>query len=316
MRRGILFVILAISVAFSGTISGELIYPDGGFGLYIVVAVSKTELAESIAVHGSSFDIADFLLSLPRDELFMPGSYSIEGDFHDGVAYTVFGFKPEGMELAPGTPMGVSPMDVFTTGGNARDVPVELATEATIGGHITYPGDFPGCKVNVYDNMSGSPVLDGTYTVHDVDYSLTLPSGFKTLEFYIDENGNGQWDPELLESGAYYTDLSGEGFGPFVFVGGGGRFRTGVDVALPPSAIMESKSAQRCDFSVENNRISYDISGEGEIYIYDIGGKLVNSFQISGKGAIDISKNLPTGVYLIRIGAPEIEKSTKISIIR
>jgi len=316
MRKVALAISIMTVIAFAGTISGELIYPDGGFGLYIVVAVSKTELAESIAVHGSSFDIADFLLSLPRDELFMPGPYSIEGDFHDGVAYTVFGFKPEGMELAPGTPMGMSPMDVFTTGGNARDVPVELATEATIGGHISYPGDFPGCKVNVYDNMSGSPVLDGTYTVHDVDYNLTLPSGFKTLEFYIDENDNAQWDPELLESGAYYTDFSPDGFGPFVFAGGGGRFRTGVDVALPPSAVMEGKTAQKCEFSIEDNRIFYNVSGEGEIYIYDIGGKLVKSLQVSGRSAVDVSKNLPTGVYLICLRAPEIEKSAKISIVK
>ncbi len=316
MKKIALITLSLVVVAIGGTISGELIYPDGGFGFYIVVAVSKTELAESIAVHGSSFDIASFLLSMPRDELFMPGPYSIEGDFRDDVAYTVFGFKPESMEIPPGTPMGMSPVDVFTFGGVARDVDVELATEATIGGHISYPGDFPGCKVNVYNVMGGSAVLEGTYTVHETDYALTLPSGFKTLEFYIDENGNDQWDPDQLESGAYYTDLSGEGFGPFVFVGGGGRFRTGVDVVLPPSAVMESKTEQKCEFSIDDNNILYGIAGEGEIYIYDLGGKLINSFQVFGDGAIKIPENLPTGVYLIRLTAPGIEKSAKISVVK
>ena len=314
MKNAILMALLFGTVAFAGTISGELIYPDGGWGFYIVIAVSKTELAESIAVHGSSFDIAGFLLSMPRDELIMPGPYSIEGDFHDGTAYTVFGFKPEGMEITPGTPMGMSPMDVFTTGGNARDVPVELATQATIGGEISYPGDFPGCKVNVYDVMSGSAVLETTCVVTETDYHLTLPSGFKTLEFYIDQNDNNQWDPGELEPGAYYTDLSGNGFGPFVFVGGGGRFATGVDVVLPPAAVMEKSTGVRAKIWCAGNTLRFRGAG-GKIQIYDLRGRLIFETGTRGDGSIDLSA-LSAGVYYVRMNSADGMVTKKITLVR
>ncbi|RKZ33327.1 hypothetical protein DRQ33_04425 [bacterium] len=300
MRR-IIFIVLILSFSlFAGTISGELIYPDGGFGLYIVMAVGSDELAEFMG-GADTLDPAEFFMSLPRAELFSPGEFEITGEFTDGVAYTLFGVKIEGTQPASGDPMGLCPEDIFTTGGDARGAIVELQPEGVIGGEITYMGIFPGCKVNVYDMMSGEADLESTYIIDELEYSITVPAGFKTLEFYIDDNGNNQWDPEELEAGAYYMDTSPDGWGPVVFAGGGDRFSDGVNVIIPPSDITSQKQQEKT-YNVSclpSGVIRFDVPEKTNIKVVDLSGRIILDYEISGKGEISQPENYPAGIYLV-----------------
>ncbi len=166
---------IVLCIAGAGTITGNLIYTGGGFGLYIVAALSPENILSLIS---GSFDP----FSLPRDMLFVPGPYEIEGDFIDGVPYILVAVRVADTTINSGDPMGMYPTDVYTFAGDAWDKDIELAREGTIGGHITYPGNILHVKVNVYDMFSGSPVFENVFYVGASDYSITIPSGFKTLE--------------------------------------------------------------------------------------------------------------------------------------
>ncbi len=317
MKTALIIILLSAIVASAGTISGEIVYPPDGMGLYVVVAISPDDLSRLLEMYGTgdTSGIGEFLMSLPRDQLFSPGEFSIDGDFVDGVPYTIFGLKLSGMSVQSGDPMGLSNIDVITHDGNARGVMVELATESDIGGYINYFGEFPGCKINVYDAMQNPPALESTYTVSSVSYTITVPSGFKTMEFYIDDNGNNRWDQGDGESGTYYFNPVPRSWGPIVFSGGGNRFSHGVDVILLPSEITETKQN-------DAPQISYSPSGEirfsncdGDVSITDILGKIIFEKSLSGNEEIRLDRNLPSGTYFIIFNSMNQKSVRKINLI-
>ncbi|MCD6595414.1 T9SS type A sorting domain-containing protein [bacterium] len=314
MKTALTITLLFIVAAFSGTISGELVYPAGGLGAYAVVIISQDDIATFIA-GADTIDPATFFMSLPRAIIFSPGPFSIDGDFVDDMPYTIFGLKPSGMSIQSGDPMGLSSVDIFTRDGSAEGITVELATEGNIGGYINYFGSFPGCKINVYDAMQNPPVIEGTYTVESVDYDITVPSGFKTLEFYIDSNGNNEWDPDELESGVYYTNPVSGSWGPIVFVGGGHRFDYGVDVTLLPSEVCETKrnNSPRIEYS-SFGRIKFS-NCYGNVSIADILGKIILERNISDNDEIQLNPNLPTGMYFVIFDGANQKSVRKINLI-
>ena len=322
MFRIMLIMVFTAIVLFGGTISGELSYPGGGLGAYAVMVIDPATIA-SIAM-GDSIDFA----SLPIAPLFMPGEYSIDGDFTDGMPYTVFGVKLEDMStIRPqsGDPMGLYPEDVYTFGGSATDIDVELATEGPIGGHIDYAGDISVVKMNVYDVMAGSlAVLEGVYPVGDSpDYSVTVPSGFKRLEFFADLNGNDNWDRIELEPGTIYSGIGADMWGPIVFAGGGDKFATGVDVFIPNTDVSEIKSnvekfSIKCTPNPFNSTavIKFYAPENAVLTVSDISGKVIQQRKVSGSGELKIGENLCAGAYLVSLCGKGVVLNQRISFIK
>ncbi len=319
MFRVLWLAVFVVGAAAAGTISGELIYPPDGLGAYAVVALGPEELAAIAA--GDSIDFA----SLPMATLFMPGPYSIDGDFTDGLPYVVYGVKvtdPFDPAPASGDPMGMHPEDVYTFGGNASGVDVELDTVGTIGGHITYGGDVSCVKVNVYDIMSGSPVFEGVYVAGAHDYAIVVPSGFKTLEFFADLNGNDVWEPELLEPGVYYTSVDTSGWGPVVFAGGGDRFATGVDVYIPPARVDDAPEALAPALRCKPNpfrfrsKMTYFAPAPGRVELWDLSGRLILARTVAGEGAVELPRSLPAGVLVGVLRCGNQTATTRIVHIR
>jgi len=324
MKYLVVFLAL-LGCAYAGTIEGTLSYPGGGFGAYIVLAIGPDVIASLMG--SDSFDIVAVLESLPKAILFAPGAYSIEYDFMDGVPYTLFGMKvADVMNPMPasGDPMGMYPEPVYTFAGDASGIDIELDTIGAIGGHITYPGNIAHVKVEVTDRTTGAGVPDGIFLAGAYDYTITVPSGFKTLFFFADVNGNDTWDITGLEAGREYSGaLPPEGWGPLVFAGGGDRFATGVDIELPASRVDEKLSCTKslrleCSPNPFNSSgiVQYSAPGEAIIAICDIAGKVVMQSHISGKGHISIAGNLPAGTYLANMKAGNDIVSRKILIMR
>jgi len=312
MKKAFIILLALFCMISGGTISGELICQEGGFGLYIVLALGPEQLLNLINL--DSLDIMDMFMSVPRDEMFMPGNFEIEGDFIDFLPYVLLGIKLESMDmLQSGDPMGLSSDFIWVSGGNAEDENIELMSESPIGGYITYEGHFPGCKVNVANILTGE--IEGTYQVWQKNYSIIVPSGFKTLEFYKDWNGNNIWDED--EVGTDYSILPPGGWGPIVFSGGGGHFITGVDVTLSSDGITENKYIPQPELSFSTSgHLRYSIDGIGELSIIDISGKTVLIQEISGNGEIVLHKNLPAGVYFSNIRFQKINLNKKFVIVR
>ncbi len=310
---------------FAGTISGTLIYPGGGFGAYGVAALGPEDIMTLIT--SDTIDLATILETVPYDFLIMPGEYSIEGDFTDAMPYNVFGLKSTFADSTfmpqSGDPMGLYPEPVYTFGGDAWDIDVELATEGTIGGHITYSGDVSQVKVNVYDIMSGAEVLEGVYLAGAEDYAIVVPSGLKTLEFFADLNGNNTWDISELEPGTRYMGIDTGSWGPIVFAGGGDRFATGVDVILPPSGISgEERTHPKLNLSCSPNpfnqttSISYITQGDAVLTISDLSGRILEKHRVSGAGRINFGENLHSGTYLITLRGREHLIARKLLLLR
>lgn len=310
MRKIILLFALFSCFAGAGTISGNIIYTGGGLGLYVVVALSPEDV---LSIISGSFDP----FSLPRDMLFVPGPYEIVGDFSDGVPYTLVAVRIADTTIHSGDPMGMHPRDVYTFAGDAWDKDIELATEGTIGGHIAYSGNILHVKVNVYDMLTGSPILENAYHVGASDYSITIPSGFKMLEFFADLNSNNVLDSELGEPSAYYNDMSR--WGPIVFSGGGGRFASGVDVSIPPAEISENfgKSAQALlSCSSRSNgeiEIVYSTPTNASLDIFDISGRVIYKNAVWGNGEMKIG-GLRSGIYLVRIWGLSLVMTEKVIV--
>jgi len=321
----IIVCLALLGCAYAGTISGTLSYPGGGFGAYVVLAIGPDVIASLVG--SDTFDIVAILESLPRAILLAPGAYSIEYDFMDGMPYTLFGMKVGDIMNpmpASGDPMGMHPEPVYTFGGSASGKDIELDTVGTIGGHITYPGNIAQVKVEVTDMTSGAGILDGVFLAGAYDYATVVPSGFKTLFFFADVNGNDTWDSAELEAGAEYTGtLPPEGWGPIVFAGGGDRFATGVDIELPASRIDEKLSCAKslrleCSPNPFNSSgiVQYSAPGEAIITICDMAGKIVMQSHVAGEGCISFGNELSSGTYLATMKTGKHAVSQKILIMR
>ena len=315
MRRFIIILAL-FSLAFGGTISGRLIYPHGGLGTYFVTAMTRTMLLQLLA---GSISITD----MPTTMLLLPGSYTLNSDsIVDGRGYIVLGAKRRGLILDSGDPMGMYPEDVYTTGGVATGIDVELDTIGHIRGHIRYMGSYDNLKLNIYtfDFSARTFVVETVYNIRGAEYDVISKSGLKILVAYDDLNGNNMPDslPRMEPMGTYLGE-----WGPFIFVGGGGRFSDSINIfVIRIPGVEETQIPDRIEFYCSpnpfnaNGRIVYNINGTGELSIFDVSGNIIYECPIFGRGEVKVNFIRKSGMYIARLKYAGGVKSIKFCVIK
>jgi hypothetical protein len=316
----ILIIIPVIAFAgtiYTGTISGELIYPGGGIGFYGVAVLSSKDILAMMS------DPTDFdFFALPHTLLATPGNYTIEDtSIVDSIPYEILGVKSRGTSINYGDPMGMHPTTVFTVGGVAESIDVELDTIGTVSGSIFYPeGVFDKVKILVYtvNMMTYKLDVEGIFPVDSAKYTITLSSGFKVLVFFDDVNKNDVFDT-LIEPAGVHTGV----WGSMIFVGGGDRFAEGIDALILGSDVSEIESflpeiSLSCSPNPFNSItiINYSIPNDGILFVTDIKGKLIKSCCIKDTGSLKFGEGLSSGIYNVSISSAGNKKDIRLILLK
>ncbi len=320
MRKyvSIALIMFFATFAAAGTISGTITAPGGGFGIYVVLAISPDVLLDAFS-SGDSLDLVNLLMSMPRTQLFMPGPYTIEGDFTNFMPYMVCAFKLESMSIPePGSPMGLCSTWVWIRDGNATDVNVELLRSKDISGYITYDGHFPGARLEVTNIMAQPAEVETTYMLWTRNYRVKLNSGFKTLFYYIDKDYDGVYEPEHGETGTEFSRMFPSGWGNYVFIGGGGYFGDGMDVTIETAGISEKNDPDDAQISLApfGNAFRYVTKEDAVLTITDVAGKILTNNTVHGSGYFDFNDNLPNGMYFAHLCTKTTGKTSRVILIR
>ncbi len=320
--RSVMILIIIPLIAFAGTIytgiiSGVLIDPGGRIGFYGIAALSPKDILAMMS-DPTSFDF----LALPHALLTTPGNYTIDDtSIVDSIPYEILGVKPIGTSINYGDPMGMHSTTVFTVGGVAESIDVELDTIGTVSGTISFPGGvFDNVKILVYtvNMMTYKLDVEGIFPVDSSKYTITLSSGFKELIFFDDVNKNDVFD-SLIEPTGVHTGV----WGPTIFVGGGGRFAEGIDALIIGSDVSENESILpdillSCSPNPFNSItiINYSIPNDGILFVTDIKGRIVKSYCIKDTGSLKFGEGLSSGIYNVSVYSTGNRKDIRLILLK
>jgi hypothetical protein len=179
------------AVAFSGTVTGSLLFPTGAEGDTFMCIVANN---------------LDELLSVPIVTAGYPElTFTVDWAFDDTVDYFALAILPRMGIPQSGDPCGMYPNSPFrTTGGNYSGIVIPIDSTCDLRGRVNYRGSFDNVFINVYGPLPRIfhrrySSRNRTRCTHITIFNIpACPSGPKLIVAYVDANGNGRPDDDEI----------------------------------------------------------------------------------------------------------------------
>lgn len=207
-----------------------------------------------------------------------------------------------------------------TTAGNAQESSVCFIPDATAGFDLMYDGEFLEGYAPLFYSVAGSE--------HFSTNALSASVGIVEIPFDFIKN---EGDNFSIEAEAI-SDI----YGPVIL----NDLKTGIsqDLTVNPVYVFTSAPEDNpsrflltfghvgMDQNIKNYPFTVYASGntlvvtdktgknQGNIFVYNLTGQLIASDKLNGCSAYNLSMNVPSGYYLVKVVSPETTQSSKVFI--